>query len=43
MSLFSIGLELSIERLVALRRYVFGLGAAQVVVTTQQNLWWARS
>ncbi len=32
--LFSIGLELSIERLVALRRYVFGLGAAQVVVTT---------
>ena len=31
--LFSIGLELSIERLVALRRYVFGLGAAQVLVT----------
>ena len=32
--LFSIGLELSIERLVSLRRFVFGLGAAQVVVTT---------
>ena len=32
--LFSIGLELSVERLVALRRYVFGLGAAQVVGTT---------
>ena len=31
--LFSIGLELSIDRLVALRRYVFGLGAAQVVGT----------
>ena len=37
--LFSIGLELSIERLVALRRYVFGLGAAQVVVTTL--IFWA--
>ena len=32
--LFSIGLELSIDRLVGLRRYVFGLGVAQVVVTT---------
>jgi CPA2 family monovalent cation:H+ antiporter-2 len=32
--LFSIGLELSVERLLALRRYVFGLGAAQVVATT---------
>jgi CPA2 family monovalent cation:H+ antiporter-2 len=32
--LFSIGLELSIERLVSLRRFVFGLGAAQVVVTS---------
>ena len=31
--LFSIGLELSVERVVALRRYVFGLGAAQVLVT----------
>lgn len=31
--LFSIGLELSIERLVALRRLVFGLGAVQVGVT----------
>jgi CPA2 family monovalent cation:H+ antiporter-2 len=31
--LFSIGLELSIDRLVGLRRYVFGLGVAQVVVT----------
>jgi CPA2 family monovalent cation:H+ antiporter-2 len=37
--LFSIGLELSIERLVALRRYVFGLGAAQVVVTAL--IFWA--
>ena len=37
--LFSIGLELSIERLIALRRYVFGLGAAQVVVTTL--IFWA--
>lgn len=32
--LFSIGLELSIDRLVGLRRYAFGLGAAQVMVTT---------
>jgi CPA2 family monovalent cation:H+ antiporter-2 len=32
--LFSIGLELSVERLAALRRYVFGLGATQVVATT---------
>jgi CPA2 family monovalent cation:H+ antiporter-2 len=32
--LFSIGLELSLERLLALRRYVFGVGAAQVVGTT---------
>jgi CPA2 family monovalent cation:H+ antiporter-2 len=31
--LFSIGLELSIDRLVGLRRYVFGLGVVQVVVT----------
>lgn len=31
--LFTIGLELSFERLWALRRYVFGLGALQVVVT----------
>jgi CPA2 family monovalent cation:H+ antiporter-2 len=31
--LFSIGLSLSTARLVALRRYVFGLGLAQVVVT----------
>ena len=31
--LFSIGLELSIDRLVGLRRYAFGLGVAQVVVT----------
>jgi monovalent cation:H+ antiporter-2, CPA2 family len=37
--LFSIGLELSIERLVALRRFVFGLGAAQVVGTTA--VFWA--
>ena len=32
--LFWIGLELSVERILALRRYVFGLGAAQVLVTT---------
>lgn len=32
--LFSIGLELSIDRLIALRRYVFGLGAVQMVATT---------
>ncbi len=31
--LFTIGLELSVERLKVLRRFVFGLGAAQVVVT----------
>ena len=36
--LFSIGLELSIDRLVSLRRYVFGLGMAQVAVTTL-GLW----
>jgi CPA2 family monovalent cation:H+ antiporter-2 len=30
--MFNIGLELSLERLVLLRRYVFGLGALQVVV-----------
>jgi len=32
--LFVIGLELSIDRLRALRRWVFGLGAAQVVVSS---------
>jgi CPA2 family monovalent cation:H+ antiporter-2 len=32
--LFSIGLGLSIERLTSLRRYVFGLGTLQVVLTT---------
>ncbi len=31
--LFTIGLELSVERLKVLRRFVFGLGAAQVIVT----------
>ncbi len=31
--LFSIGLELSLQRLWGMRRYVFGLGAAQVLVT----------
>jgi CPA2 family monovalent cation:H+ antiporter-2 len=31
--LFSIGLSLSIERLTSLRRYVFGLGIAQVLAT----------
>lgn len=31
--LFAIGLELSVERLKALRRFIFGLGAAQTVVT----------
>ncbi|MGA0532327.1 monovalent cation:proton antiporter-2 (CPA2) family protein [Hansschlegelia sp. KR7-227] len=33
MLLFVIGLELRFERLVALRRYVVGLGAAQILVT----------
>lgn len=32
--LFVIGLELSVDRLRALRRWVFGLGAAQVAVTS---------
>ena len=32
--LFAIGLELSVERMLSLRRYAFGLGAAQVVGTT---------
>lgn len=31
--LFTIGLELSLERLWAMRRYVFGLGSRQIVVT----------
>ena len=31
--LFTIGLELSVERLVALRRLVFGLGGLQVILT----------
>lgn len=31
--LFAIGLELSVDRLMTLKRYVFGLGAAQVIVT----------
>lgn len=31
--LFAIGLELSIERLKAMRRYVFGLGSLQVIIT----------
>jgi monovalent cation:proton antiporter-2 (CPA2) family protein len=31
--LFTIGLELSLDRLKAMRRLVFGLGAAQVIVT----------
>jgi CPA2 family monovalent cation:H+ antiporter-2 len=31
--LFAIGLELSIERLTAMRRYVFGLGSMQVTIT----------
>ena len=31
--LFTIGLELSIERLKVMRRYVFGLGTAQVLLT----------
>ena len=31
--LFSLGLELSIERITSLRNYVFGLGTAQLVVT----------
>lgn len=36
--LFSIGLSLSTDRLVALRRYVFGLGTAQVSLTAL-GLW----
>jgi K+:H+ antiporter len=32
--LFAVGLELSIERLASLRRFVFGLGAAQMAVTS---------
>ena len=32
--LFSVGLELSIERLSSLRRFVFGLGATQMAVTS---------
>ena len=32
--MFTIGLELSLERLKALRRYMLGLGSIQVVVTT---------
>ncbi|KJV88857.1 sodium/hydrogen exchanger family protein [Orientia tsutsugamushi str. UT76] len=32
--LFAIGLELSIERLKAMRRYVFGLGSLQVIITS---------
>ncbi|VAH39230.1 unnamed protein product [Triticum turgidum subsp. durum] len=32
--LFNIGLELSVERLSSMKKYVFGLGSAQVLVTT---------
>ncbi|MFK8040428.1 MAG: cation:proton antiporter [Rickettsiaceae bacterium] len=32
--LFAIGLELSFERLKAMRKYVFGLGSLQVLITT---------
>jgi monovalent cation:H+ antiporter-2, CPA2 family len=32
--LFAIGLELSFERLKAIRRYIFGLGSLQVLITT---------
>jgi CPA2 family monovalent cation:H+ antiporter-2 len=32
--LFAIGLELSIERLKAMRRYVFGMGSLQVLITS---------
>ncbi|GAB4166993.1 MAG: monovalent cation:proton antiporter-2 (CPA2) family protein [Rickettsiaceae bacterium] len=32
--LFAIGLELSMERLKAMRRYVFGLGSLQVLITS---------
>ncbi len=32
--MFTIGLEMSIERLVSLRRWVFGVGTAQVVLTS---------
>ena len=37
--LFSIGLELSIDRLLSYRRIVFGLGAAQVLATA--TVFWA--
>jgi CPA2 family monovalent cation:H+ antiporter-2 len=32
--MFMIGLELSLDRLKELRRYIFGLGSAQIIVTT---------
>jgi Kef-type K+ transport system membrane component KefB len=32
--LFNIGLELSVERLSSMKKYVFGLGSAQVLATT---------
>ena len=32
--LFTLGLEFSLPRMIAMRREVFGLGAAQVVATT---------
>ncbi|GMP43399.1 hypothetical protein CsSME_00012771 [Camellia sinensis var. sinensis] len=31
--MFNIGLELSVERLSSMKKYVFGLGSAQVLVT----------
>ncbi len=37
--LFMIGLELSVERLMSMARLVFGLGAAQVVVTAIAIAW----
>ena len=37
--LFNIGLELSFERLQAMQKYVFGLGASQVVVTMMIAAW----
>ncbi len=45
--LFIVGLELSLERLWAMRRLCFGLGAAQIVVTAAAiglfSWWWGNS
>ena len=38
--LFALGLEFSFEKLVRLRKHVFGLGAVQVAVTVVSRMWW---